>query len=389
MIGTWMQMFAQGWVLTSLTPSAFVLGALNFTSGLPMLLLSLKGGSVADRFDKRVILHSVLLVQMLSAACIGWLVGHEAIRIWHLFAAAMVLGIAAAFEVPAVSAFVPELVPREDMAGAIAADRSVFHATRLLGPALGGYLVGHFGASTAYYANSASFLALIVALLTISRRRRAEPAEGEEEASSGMMAGVHYVRRDEPMRAMVLLIAAMTLFVSPFLVITMPYYTRVVLGFGAEKMGLIMGVSGIGSLAGSLGLLSIRHGHRARALKMAASAVVLAMIGMATAYSFQWAAGSLILLTIGLSVCFGLSNIVIQERAPDVLRGRISAVSGLAFFGLLPFSGLLISWLVDWAGMRQTLAWCAGGFAIATATLLLGRKQLATAPVTVAVPETA
>ena len=137
MVGSWMQMSAQAWVITmpALHTTAFTLGGLQFVSGLPMLLLSFAGGSLADRADKRLIMHASLIAQMISALTIGWLIGSGQIAVWHLFVAGAVLGTAAAFEMPAVSAFVPELVPREAMAGAIAIDRVVFHFTRLIGPA--------------------------------------------------------------------------------------------------------------------------------------------------------------------------------------------------------------------------------------------------------------
>src|SRR6478735_5650919 len=105
MVGTWMQTFAQGWVLTTLTTSAVTLGLVNFAAGIPMLLLTMIGGSFADRYDKRIILHCALVVQILLALFIGWELAHGQIEIWHIFVAATLLGITAAFEVPVISAF--------------------------------------------------------------------------------------------------------------------------------------------------------------------------------------------------------------------------------------------------------------------------------------------
>ncbi len=376
MIGTWMQTFAQGWVLTSLTKSAMVLGAIHFAAGMPMLLLTLAGGSLADRYDKRLILHAALVTQIISAVAIGWLVYSNQIAIWHVFVAAVVLGIAAAFEVPAVSAFVPELVPPKEMAEAIAIDRSIFHATRLVGPAVGGFLVSTLGVAAAYFANAFSFLALGGALLTIPRRPAGTAAE-EEKRRGKISEGFKYVRADAPTLAMVLMIAAATVFASPFVVITMPVYARVTLGLGPDQMGLLIACTGIGSLIGSLGVLSVPRGSRAFAIKCGAALVVAGMSGLAGAKSFGFAVAALIPMLIGLSTCFSLANIVIQERAPNELRGRISAVAALSFFGLLPFSGLLISWLIDVIGMRTTLFTSGLGFGMAAAALLAGRRELA------------
>ncbi len=145
-------------------------------------------------------------------------------------------------------------------------------------------------------------------------------------------------------------------------------------------MGLLMGISGIGSVIGSIALISIPHGRRALVLKCAATAVALALAGLGGARSFAVAGGSLVLLTLGLSTSFGIANIVIQERAPDYLRGRVSSVAGLSFFGILPFSGLMVSGMVDLIGMRRTLFVCAAAFAVSAALLLARREQLASAP---------
>ena len=379
MIGTWMQMFAQNWLLTTLTTKASVLGAINFAGGIPMMMLTMLGGSFADRFDKRAILFVVLLTQLSLAALIGWLVATGQIAIWHIFVVTTLLGIAAAFEVPAVSAFVPELVPKEDLANALAIDRSVFHATRLIGPALGGYLVGKFGIPAAYYANAFTFLALLAAICTIRARVRGT-ADEEEQRKGPIREGLTFVLGDSPTRAMVLLMAATTLFVSPFLMITMPLYARVDLGLGPERMGALMAISGIGSFVGSIGLLTIPKGRRALFLKCAATAVALGLAGMAAAPAFASAAAAMILMTLGLSTSYGTAHIVIQERAPDPIRGRVSAVAGLAFFGILPFSGLLIAGFADGVGLRAAMRAAAAGYAVTAFLLLTGKHRLASAP---------
>jgi MFS family permease len=379
MIGTWMQVTAQGWVLTTLTERADVLGWLNFTSTAPMLLLTLIGGRFADRYDKRAIVFAALAVQLISAVAIGSLIYYKYIQIWHIFVAAGMVGLATAFETPAVSALIPELVPKEEMAGAIAIDRSSFHATRLIGPTLFGLLAARFDISSAYFINAASFLALGFALLTI-RAARAVPAEEVTAGSQGIGEGLAYVRRDEPTRIMIGMMSSLTMFVSPFVIISMPYYAHYVLNFEARDMGYLMAISGIGSLGGSLVLLSIPHGRRSRALKLAVVAIFTALCGMASAHSFGAAAAFLILLTIGLSITFGTANIVIQERAPDEMRGRVSSIAALSYFGVVVFSGVLITKAIGWFGMRPTLVGGAIGYALAAAFLLWGRERLAGAP---------
>lgn len=379
MIGTWMQIAAQGWLVTSLTPRPEVLGWLTFSSMAPMLVLMLIGGRVADRHNKKNVLFAALAVQFTASATLGWLVASHQIAFWHIFAAAVAVGTATAFETPAVSAFVPELVPKEDMAGAIAIDRSNFHATRLIGPFIGGYLMARYGVATAYYLNAASFLALAAALCTI-QSRRAVPTEAVTRDSQGIREGLAYVRSDEPTRIMLGIMASLTAFASPFVMVTLPYYVRHVLHLSEKDLGNLLAISGSGSLAGSLVILSIPKGRRSLSLKGAATAITVALCGLAKADGFAGAAACLVLLTIGLSLTFGTANIVIQERAPDEMRGRVSSISALSFVGVVTFSGLLITYASGLLGMRPTLATCAIGYALAATLCLWGRDRLAGAP---------
>src|SRR5438552_4293309 len=164
--GTWMQMMAQGWVMSALTNRALMLGLVNFAAGIPALLLAPTAGSLADRFDKRKILIATQLAQIIFAIALGVLVMTGRVHVWHVIFFALLLGIAFSYEMPAISALVPELVKREEIAAAVALDRSVFHGSRLIGPAVGGYFIGWWGEASAFFANAFSFVALIAALIS-------------------------------------------------------------------------------------------------------------------------------------------------------------------------------------------------------------------------------
>lgn len=381
MIGTWMQMFAQNWVLTTLTLEATKLGWMVFAGGIPTLFLAMIGGSLADRFDKRWILLAALSIQLILAIVVGRLVQSHEIAIWHLYTVTALLGIVTAFEMPTVSAFIPELVARDDLARALAIDRAIFHFTRMIGPAVGGYLIGKLGEPLAYYVNAGTFVVLAAAILTIGPRARGTQEE-ERERKGPMSAGFDFVLQDSPTRAMILLMGSAALFASPFFMVTMPVYSRAILGLDATGMGWLMAMSGVGSLTGAVSLLSVRHGHRAAFLKCAVSAAVVGLLGLAAAPSFPIAAVSIVLMTLGLSAGFGTAHIVIQERSPDAIRGRVSAVASLAFFGIMPFAGLAVAAFADQIGLRRAMVCGAIGYAVAGAVLLLGRTQLAAAPKT-------
>lgn len=352
--GTWMQVMAQGWVMSTLTDKALHLGLVNLAAGLPMLLLTMVGGSAADKYDKRKILLATQVVQIALAILIGFLLLTEQILIWHIFAVAALLGISNSFEMPALSALVPEIVKKEQIAGAIAMDRAVFHGSRLAGPSVGGVLISIWGAASAFFLNALSFVALIIALLSLPARRKGS-AEEEEKRGSGMKEGFRFIAQDQASLAMVALIATSTVFIFPVISVMMPLYVKNVLGLGADRLGFLMGASGVGSVVGAIGLLSVPRANRANILMCGVCAVAVCIFGLSRAPSFGIATILTALNSIGLSTNFGLASTIVQERAPDYLRGRVSAVFGLSFFGLMPLSGLILTSASDWIGMPTAM----------------------------------
>jgi len=367
--GTWMQVMAQGWVMSSLTNHALTLGLVNFAAGIPTLALTMIGGSVADRHDKRMILIATQVVQIATATTLGALVMTGRIQIWHVVVIAAVLGTCIAFEMPAISALVPELVQKEEIATAIALDRSVFHGSRLVGPALAGLFVAWWGAAAAFFSNAISFIALIIALLSLPPRTKGT-AEEEEQRRSGFKEGLRFVRSDRTILSMIALIALTTIFVFPVISVMLPLYVRNVLHLGPDRMGMLMGISAIGSLSGSIGLLSVARELRFKFMTAAAVFVAVALFFLSRSNSFLLTACCMGTLAIGLSLNFGLAGTIVQERSPAPLRGRVSAIFGLSFFGLMPIAGLLITGLSDWIGMRTALAVAAVLFGIGAVVVL-------------------
>jgi MFS family permease len=350
-----------------------MLGMANLAAGLPMLLLTMAGGSAADRFDKRKILLATQYVQIALAISMGLLIMSGRIEIWHILAFAVVLGISNSFEMPTLNAFVPELVTRDEIQSAIAVDRAVFHGSRVVGPSLAGIFISAWGAASAFFCNAGSFVALIIALFMIPPRSRGT-AEEEEKRASGIKEGFRYVAKDKPSLAMIALIAATTVFIFPIITVMMPLYVRLVLGLGADRLGLLMGASAVGSVIGAIFLISIPHHKRVPFMMVNVGIVACAIFGLSRAPSFYLATGLLILNSLGLAMNFGLANTIVQERAPDYLRGRVSAVFMLSFVGLMPVAGLGITGLSDLIGMPTALAIAAVCYAV-IALIVLARVR--------------
>jgi MFS family permease len=375
--GTWMQVMAQGYVMSTLTTSALMLGLANLFAGLPMLALTMIGGSAADKFDKRKILLITQFVQIGIACGIGFLIMTGRIEIWHIFAFATVLGISNSFEMPTLSALVPELVERDQIQSGISIDRSVFHGSRVFGPTIGGYLISWFGTASAFFANAFSFVALIVAIVSLPPRRRGT-AEEEKKRTSGIKDGFRFVAHDVPSRAMITLIATQSLCIFPIITVMMPLYVRLVLGLGPDKLGSLMGASAVGSLVGSIFLIGLPRNKRVPLMMGCATGVTIAILGLSCGPSFYVAMSLLVLNSLGLATNFGLCSTIVQERAPDYLRGRVSAVFMLSFVGLMPLAGLGVTSLSDRIGMPIALAIAATVYgAITLFVLIRVRKQCA------------
>ena len=367
--GTWMQMMAQSWVMSGLTSKAILLGLVNFAAGLPALILAPVAGSLADRLDKRKILVATQIAQIVFAVALGFLVMSGQIRIWHIVFFALLLGIAFAYEMPAISALVPELVKRDEIAAAVALDRSVFHGSRLIGPSLAGLFVGWWGAASAFFTNALSFVALIAALISLPKRPIGTPEE-EKQRRSGILEGFRYVRSNRIIVSLITLIALNTIFVFPAISVMLPLYVRDILHLGAKSMGGLMAISGSGAFLGSIGLLSVARENRLKFMTVNVVAIAVGVFLMSVSQGFLLTACAMGALAIALSMNFGLTNTIVQEQAPAHLRGRVSAVVGMSFFGLMPVAGLITPGFADLIGMRTTLTIASVIYGIAAFSVL-------------------
>ena len=348
-----MQIMAQGWVVTRLSKAAWVLGALNVTSTFPILALSMVGGGVADRFEKRRILIGTQVALMGLAFAFAALVHTGSIALGHIFALAFLAGVATAFDLPAAQAFPPELVPRPEIPKAVALMQAIFHGSRFIGPALAGFLVAHLGESSAFLANGLSFLAVIATLLVIHDypRRQGDPSQRR----SGMGAGFRYVRTEPTVRALMTLTALTTTLVFPFLVVLMLYFLRHVLRVDAQGMGIVMSASGFGSLMGAIVLLFGDLRTLRAWLYAGVCGIGLALWGISLSHSLETAIPLVLVLSFCVSSLMGRVSQTIQHLVPDELRGRVMGVFGIAFVGLMPYAALLLSACTDAVGFGRTL----------------------------------
>jgi MFS family permease len=379
LVGMWMQAFAQGWVVTNLTTSAFALGLLNFANSIPTLVLMPFGGVAADRFERRRILLWTQWILLVLALVIGALIALDRLQLWHLWVIALLLGVAMAFELPAFQSFYPQLVEREELSQAIALNQAAFHGSRIIGPMAAALVVRLWGTAAAFFANAASFLAVILSLSLIRPR---PPAVSTVAASAGgmMREGFRYVRERPGLQALLGITGVNTLFIFPNLAVLMPFYARHVLRVGEDGLAWLMAMSGTGALLGSALLMTILPERRLARITLSAGTILVTMSVLAWSRSLWLSAAVVAFQSMAISTSLGLASIIVQEMVPDELRGRVMSLYTLMFTGVMPFAALLIPSVVDWIGMRLELQIAAVLYAIGMLLLLWRLKHAREAP---------
>jgi len=363
-----MQVVAEGWLVLELTNSAFLVGLVATLESLPILLLTLYGGVVADRVDKRralLFLQSAMLVQSLVLTL---LTATHHISVGWLMGLVTVLGSLAAFEVPIRQSFMMEMVGREDLVNAIALNSSIFNLSRIIGPVIAGGLLAGLGSAVCFGANTLSFLAVIVAFLRM-RPPFAGSSGGVREEEPTFRQGVEYaLRRREP-RALLSLAATLGVFGLAAALAMLPVYARNVLGLGPGGYGGLMAAVGIGAGAGAITMAAL--GHRLDRRRLIGTMTLLFSVSLAASTlhsSFALAAGGLASAGFGSVLAAISTNTLLQVDAPDHLRGRVMGFYSFVVLGLAPLGSLQAGWVSEHFGVR--VSFLVGAAICAVAALL-------------------
>jgi MFS family permease len=360
LIGTWMQSVAQSWLVYRLTGSETLLGLVGFSSQIPVFLLAPIGGAAADRRNRHRILIATQSLSMVLAFVLAGLTLTGHIRVWMVFVLAALLGLVNAFDIPARQSFVPELVAREDLLNAIALNSSMFNAARVVGPAVAGVLVATVGEGWCFFANAASYIAVIAGLL----RMKVSPSEESRApraatAFQDIAEGFRFVARTGPIRALLLLLGVVSFVGMPYVVL-MPVFADRILHAGARGLGLLTGASGVGAVIGSL-VLAARRGVSGLGgwVSLACGGFGVSLILFSTSRSFPLSVVLLLPVGFTMMVQMASSNTLIQAMVPDALRGRVMAVYSMMFMGMAPFGALIAGAVAERVGAPTTIA--AGG----------------------------
>jgi MFS family permease len=354
LIGTWMQQVGLGWLALQLTNSAFLVGVVSAAGSLPVLLLSLYGGVVADRYSK---LRIVIICQTLllsEATALWWLTWSGRVNFGWLLTITTIGGFISAFEIPARQAMIVELVSREDLVDAIALNSGGFNLARIVGPSIAAVVLAKFGLAWCFGLDALSYFAVLGSLARI-RLPRWTAVEQLHAPFEQLKQGLRYIRSVRSVSGLMGIIAVYSIFGFQYLTM-MPVVARNVLHTGASGYGLLLTFVGIGALTGALLLAGLgARIRRGRLFNATAYAFPGLTVLFALTRSIHVAALVLVLMGLTMLINSALANGILQSVVPDELRGRVMATYIFVYVGFTPIGSFIAGAMARFVGVQWAI----------------------------------
>jgi len=356
-----MEGVAQSWLVLELTDSPLILGLTGLTFAAPTIVLTLVGGVIADRADRRRIMIFSQAASATMFFLLATLIITNRIALWHVMTAAFLSGCVRAFDRPSRMALLPEMVPRHDIPNAVAIGGTIWQLNRLVGPAVAGLLIYGIGIGPTYYFCFAASLIAVCLWLGI-RLKTAPPAPAAGGVLRPMVEGLNFIRTHEIFYTFI----GMTFFNSVFgmsYLILMPVFARTVLDVGSKGFGFLQSAGGAGALAGVLLVAWFSHvpGKGKQAIA-GATAFGLLLIAFACSVSYPLSLALAVVLGISSQFYMTIINAILQVNLPNELRGRVMGIYGLTW-ELMPVGGMIAGAVAEFAGAPVAVG--IGGFLVA------------------------
>ena len=352
LIGTWMQMAAQSWLVLTITRSATTLGLIVALQTLPVLLLGPYGGVIADRVDKLRLMIVLQIAMGVQALVLGVLTVTGSVRLWEIGVLAALLGLNNAFENPARQSFMLEMVGPENLRNAVSLNSVLVNVARVIGPAVAGVLIATVGEGVCFLVNAASFVAVVTSLSLLDRSA-ITPSAPTRRAPGQLREGLRYVRRTPELGVPLLMMGLAGALAYEFQV-TLPVMARQGLHAGATAYGFMTAAMGVGAVIGGL-FVAARGRTGLPPLVLAASAFGLVLLFAAVAPNLPVEIFALALAG-GASISFmSTGNSTLQLTAAPGMRGRVMSLWFVAFQGSTPIGGPIVGWVMAQAGARAGL----------------------------------
>jgi len=362
-----MEGVAQGWLVLELTNSPLLLGLTGLAFAAPTIALTLLGGVIADRADRRRIMILSQAVSALTFFSLATLIVLDRIALWHVMALAILSGCVRAFDRPSRMALLPQMVPKEDIANAVAVGGTIWQLNRLVGPALAGMMIYLIGIGPTYYI---CFGASLIAVCLWLGIRLATPSTAPSAGGvmQHMVEGLNFIRHNEIYFIFISIIFFNSAFGMSYLIL-MPVFARNVLDVGSQGFGFLQSVGGAGALAGVLAVAWFSH-SRGKGVQSLVGAIVFGILLISFALSKSYALSLALAFALGVASQFYMTTIstVLQVNLPNELRGRVMGIYGLAW-ELMPVGGMIAGAIAEFAGAPVAVGF--GGFMVTAMALLV------------------
>lgn len=356
LIGTWLTRVATSWLVYRLSGSALMLGLIGFCGQLPTFLLGPIAGVWVDRWNRHRLLVVTQVLAMLQSFALAALALTGHITVFHVAWLSVVQGLINAFDMPARQSFVVEMIEdRADLPNAIALNSSMFNGARLLGPSVAGGLIAWVGEGGCFLIDGFSYLAVIASLLAMKLMVRPREQRSQHVLTE-LKEGFNYAFRFAPIRAVLGLLALVSLMGMPFTVL-MPVMASQVLHGGPHTLGFLMAASGLGALGGAVFLASRRTVRGFGTVIVSTGATFgLGLVAFALSRNVPLSLVTMLLCGFGMMVTMAASNTVLQTIVEERMRGRLMSFYAMAFMGTAPFGSLLAGSMAARIGAPATIA---------------------------------
>jgi MFS family permease len=354
-VGMWMQRTAVIWVVYSLTHSAFMIGVATFAEQFPSFLFSVRGGIIADRYNRYKVLMLTQVLSALQAVVLTAFAFSGDYNIILILSLSVFLGIVNAYDVPVRQSMINEIVEyKEDLSNAIALNSSLNTFARLVGPALAGFVLAKYGAAYCFLANAISFIAVIVAIAAMKISKGAFIVQ-KEKSKGPFKEALAYLRENKPI-ATVIWIAALSSFLVALYTTLLPVYAKDIFKGDASTFGWLNSAIGVGAFAGSFYLASLLKTANYRKVVLV-NTFLLGVSLMLFAYSHNLYLSLFFVMISGFSsLCqTAVVMIIVQSETANLFRGRVVSFIVMAIFGMLPLGSLLVGYLEPFEGTPHTL----------------------------------
>jgi Na+/melibiose symporter-like transporter len=374
LVGTWLQVTAQGWLVWQLSGSAAALGLVAALATLPLLVFVPFTGPIADRYDRRKLLIATQVVAMLLAFMLAFLVQTHLVRLWHVYLLALTLGIVTALDFPSQQAFIGDLSGMEWVRQAVNLNAIILQVSRILGPAIAGIVITTLGIAPSFWLNGLSFIPVMASLFAVRAHQSRRPNPGSP--LHDLLDSLRFVR-SQPRLLDTLGLVMLSAFFGLGIINIMPAFASVVLQGGARELGWLLAASGGGALMSVLIVVPLLNTVRRAGMVLALTAIWMGGWFLITS---QATISATAILTVFLASMGGpavatVAMGLIQLMSPADMRGRIVGLFIIVGFGIQPIASLWIGYLAQWFGvsfaiMVNAFCLCAG-----VVIILLTRRE--------------